>query len=170
MICSILSLSMAVAAQTKTITIKVAGNCEMCQSKIEQSALGAGATSAAWDADLKQLSITMEEKANSLDIEKAIAAAGYDTEHIKGDATAYSNLPHCCQYERTADYSDAKAACCSTSSDSSTCCKQDDKSLTCCKHDGNHSTCCTADMSCCSAATTHQGEACCKDGKCTHHK
>ena len=173
MLCTVLSISMTVAAQTKSITIKVAGNCDMCQNKIEQSALVAGAISAAWDADLQQLSITLDEKVNSVDIEKAIAAAGYDTEHIQGDTTAYSNLPHCCQYERTYNYADIKVGCCTTSGDATTCCKKDDQQATCCKHEGNNSTCykaddkgdcCKADKGCCSASTLH-GEACCNEGK-----
>ncbi len=177
-ICSILSFSLVSTAQTKSVTIKVAGNCEMCQNNIEQSALGAGATSASWNADLQQLSITIDEKANSIDVEKAIAAAGYDTENIQGDSTAYSNLPHCCQYERTTDYSSAKAECCTSYSDATTCCNHEDKDATCCKHDGNNSSCCKAenkdacckaDKSCCTAST-RQGEACCKEGKCMQHQ
>lgn len=160
-LCGFLSLAMGVTAQSKTISIKVAGNCEMCKSKIEKTALGKGAVKADWDTDTQLLTLIVDEKTSSIEIEKAIAAAGYDTEHIQGDATAYNNLPHCCQYERTADYDHAKAGCCKTDGDSATCCKHNDKSASCCapKADGSKADCCIEGKTCCGADMDHA--SCC---------
>ena len=84
-----------------TETVKVWGNCEMCQAKIEKAAKKAGATTAKWDVDSKILSVSYSPaKANMDKIEKAVAAVGYDTEHQTSTAAAYDNLPGCCQYDR----------------------------------------------------------------------
>lgn len=177
-LCGFLSLTIGLAAQSKTVTIKVAGSCEMCKTKIEKTALGTGAVNAAWDAETQLLSLTINEKTNTLDIEKAIAATGYDTEHIQGDATAYSNLPHCCQYERTAVYNEEKAGCCKSHGDSAACSNKDDMTTTCSKHndnkdasccaplaDGSKADCCKADKACCSSDKDH-ASCCGKDAKC----
>lgn len=156
--CGLLCLTLGVAAQSKTIIIKVAGNCEMCKSKIEKTALGAGAITAAWDSETQLLAISTDEKANSLDIEKAIAATGYDTEHIQGDATAYSNLPHCCQYDRVAAYDHAEAGCCESHADSAVSCTHDNMKADCCKHKENIA-------SCCAPLANGSKADCCKEGK-----
>jgi hypothetical protein len=39
-------------------------------------------------------------KTSSLDIQKSIAAVGYDTQDVKADDAAYKKLPKCCQYKR----------------------------------------------------------------------
>lgn len=84
-----------------TETVKVWGNCEMCQAKIEKAAKKAGATTARWDVDSKILSVSYNTaKANIDKIEKAVAAAGYDTEHQTSTVASYDNLPGCCQYDR----------------------------------------------------------------------
>lgn len=88
-------------AQAKKDKVKVYGNCEMCQSKIEKAAKAAGATTATWDVDSKVLAVNYSEKKTSLSkIEKAVAEAGYDTEHEVSTTEAYNKLPGCCQYDR----------------------------------------------------------------------
>lgn len=99
------NFSFAASAQTnqavKNDTVKVWGNCGMCQSKIEKAAKAAGATSAKWDEETHILSVSYNTKKATLDkIEKKVAAAGYDTEHAKADDAAYSTLPGCCKYDR----------------------------------------------------------------------
>jgi hypothetical protein len=37
-----------------------------------------------------------------MNIEKEIAAVGYDTQDVKATDDAYHKLPKCCQYEREA--------------------------------------------------------------------
>ena len=93
----------------KKETVKVYGNCEMCQSKIEKAAKDAGATVATWDVDKKILSVSYNPSKSSIQkIEKAVAASGYDTEHEVATTDAYNNLPGCCQYDRKGSGSDKK--------------------------------------------------------------
>lgn len=84
-----------------TSTFKVWGNCEMCQETIEGSVNVPGVVKSSWNKDTKIISVSYDEKKITLDqIEKKIAAAGYDNEKYKGDDAAYKALPECCQYDR----------------------------------------------------------------------
>jgi len=97
--------SVAATAQTKTETIKVAGNCGSCEKHIETAAKQAGASSAKWNKDSKVLTVSYDAAKTSSDaIQKKIAGAGYDTELYAGDDKAYKNLDECCQYDRKADH------------------------------------------------------------------
>ena len=88
-------------AKTKVETIKVWGNCEACQSKIEKAAKVEGVTNAVWNKETKILTLVYNPSAISIDdIQKKIAAVGYDTEKFKGDDKAYAKLPGCCKYDR----------------------------------------------------------------------
>ncbi len=82
--------------------IRVAGNCEMCQARIEKAALQhIGVFSASWDKDTKILQLGYDENTTSLEaVEKAIAKIGHDTQHHRAHEEAYKNLPGCCHYER----------------------------------------------------------------------
>ncbi len=87
-------------AQSKTETIKVSGNCGMCEKHIETAAKKAGAKQAKWDKKTKVLTVTFDEGKTSNDaIQKNVAAAGYDTEKYTGDEKAYKALDECCQYD-----------------------------------------------------------------------
>jgi mercuric ion binding protein len=93
--------SVALFAQTKTDTVKVWGNCDECKSKIEKAAIKAGAVSADWSDETYLLVVNYAaDKTSVLDIEKSIAAVGYDTQHVKAEDAAYKKLPKCCQYDR----------------------------------------------------------------------
>jgi mercuric ion binding protein len=83
-------------------TIEVNGVCDDCQKRIQKSAFKInGVKSAVWDADSHQLSLILnEEKCSLLDVKKAVAKAGYDSDEVKASEEAYNNLPHCCQYDR----------------------------------------------------------------------
>jgi len=88
------------SAQSKSETIKVSGNCSMCQKHIEAAARKAGAATAKWDKKTKMLAVSFDESKTSDDaIQKAVAAAGYDTEKYAGDEKAYQSLDECCQYD-----------------------------------------------------------------------
>jgi mercuric ion binding protein len=88
-------------AQTKTDTVKVWGNCEECKNKIEKAAKKAGAADANWSDETYLLVVNYNaSKTSALDIEKQIAAVGYDTQNVKADDAAYKKLPKCCQYDR----------------------------------------------------------------------
>ncbi|MBS2214063.1 hypothetical protein KEM09_21845, partial [Carboxylicivirga mesophila] len=81
------------AAQSKHAMVKVAGNCGMCQERIEEAALSVeGVTSAKWDKDTKMLHLNYGGKATVDAVEKAIATVGHDTEHHKADDEVYDNL------------------------------------------------------------------------------
>ncbi len=112
---SIFSINTATAQSTKTETIKVWGNCGMCQTKIEKAAKTAGAKTASWDADSKELKVTYAvKKTSSAKIQEAIANTGYDTQDFTAVKSAYDNLHGCCKYDRKADAdaSSAKAFSC----------------------------------------------------------
>ena len=100
-----ISASLTIVAQESTSpkieTVKVWGNCGMCQSKIEKAAIKSGATTAKWDEETKILSVSFTPSKSSIQkIEKAIAKVGYDTQNETAPISAYDNLPGCCQYER----------------------------------------------------------------------
>ncbi|MBK7882443.1 MAG: cation transporter [Chitinophagaceae bacterium] len=97
----LLYCSTSFAQAKKTEIIKVWGNCEMCTAKIEKAAKSAGAATAKWDEETKELSVSFtDKKTSSKKIQQAIAKAGYDTQDFTGDDKAYSKLPMCCQYDR----------------------------------------------------------------------
>lgn len=84
-----------------TSTFKVWGNCEMCKETIESSLKVDGISKADWNVDSKIMTVSYDEKKITLDqIQKNIAAVGYDNEKYKGDDKAYSELAGCCQYDR----------------------------------------------------------------------
>jgi len=88
-------------AQAKTDTVKVWGNCEECKDKIEKAAKKAGAMDANWSDETYMLVVNYNtDKTSTMDIEKSIAAVGYDTQDIKATDAAYKKLPKCCQYKR----------------------------------------------------------------------
>ncbi len=85
----------------KDISFGVRGNCTMCKSTIETAANAIdGVQKAIWNVDKKKIDVSFDNtKTNEITIHNAIAASGYDTEKVKGDLTAYNQLPECCQYE-----------------------------------------------------------------------
>ena len=89
------------AQSAKTDTISVNGNCGMCKKTIEKAAKGDGVSTAIWNKDTKKMLLTYDpSKTSADDVEKRIAASGYDTEKYKADDKAYSKLEKCCQYKR----------------------------------------------------------------------
>jgi len=104
------------AQDIKNETIKVWGNCGMCKTKIEKSALGAGAATADWNEESKQLVVSYAvNKSSGTKIQKAIAKSGYDTQDFTAEDKVYKKLHHCCQYERK-DATVAAGKCCASES------------------------------------------------------
>ena len=98
---SIFSSNTSTAQTSKTETIKVWGNCGMCKTTIEKAAKKAGAKTANWNEDSKELKVTYaENKTSSGKIQEAIAKSGYDTRDFTADNNAYDNLHGCCKYDR----------------------------------------------------------------------
>lgn len=91
----------ALPANATTASFQVWGNCGMCKKTIEKGAQAAGAVKADWNKDNDNITVVFDpEKTNVDAIHAGIAAAGYDTDKLKGDDEAYKKLPECCQYDR----------------------------------------------------------------------
>lgn len=87
------------AAATKTESLKVSGNCGMCEERIETAAKVDGVTKADWDKTTRILTLVYNPAVvKSDDIQKKIAAVGHDTEKYKADTKIYNGLPGCCKY------------------------------------------------------------------------
>ncbi|MDO8929238.1 MAG: hypothetical protein Q7W54_09650, partial [Bacteroidota bacterium] len=85
----------------KTEIIKVWGECGMCQTSIEKAAKVDGVSKVSWDKNTKILTLIYNpSKVKSDDIQKKIAAVGYDTEKYKADDKVYAKLNDCCKYKR----------------------------------------------------------------------
>ncbi len=98
---AIFAFSFITSAQSKSDTLMVLGNCGMCKSNIETAATKAGATSADWNKETKVLVVNYDmAKTTNLNIQKSIAAAGYDTPSMKAADADYFKLEKCCQYDR----------------------------------------------------------------------
>lgn len=83
-------------------TTEVNGNCEQCQKRIQKAAYSIpGVKSASWSVETHQLTVIInEEKCSILEVKKAIAKVGHDTDSVKSTKEDYDNLHSCCQYER----------------------------------------------------------------------
>lgn len=82
--------------------VEVNGNCDQCKKRIEKAAYSvSGVKSAVWHVDDHKLHLMLnEEKVTVLDVQKAIAKAGHDSDEVKATDADYENLHHCCLYER----------------------------------------------------------------------
>ena len=82
--------------------IEVNGNCEQCKKRIETASYSVkGVKSAVWDIESHELVLILnEEKCSILDVKKAIAKVGHDTDDVKATDSDYEKLHSCCQYER----------------------------------------------------------------------
>ena len=86
---------------TTDISFGVRGNCGMCKSTIEKAVNDVeGIAKATWNKDKKNIAISFDaSKTDAMEIHKAIADCGYDTEKMKGNEEAYNGLPGCCKYD-----------------------------------------------------------------------
>lgn len=87
---------------TKTETIKVYGNCEMCKENIEGALKKKdGVIKKDWSPKSKMLTVTYDPSKISLtQIKQKMADAGYDTDEIQAKDETYNKLHKCCQYNR----------------------------------------------------------------------
>lgn len=90
------------ASAADTQKFKVAGNCGMCETRIENAAKSVeGVSSADWDKETKMIEVTFDSSKTDLHkIHEAIAKVGHDTEMHKASDEVYDKLPGCCKYER----------------------------------------------------------------------
>ena len=84
-------------------TFGVRGNCGMCKKTIEIAANSVeGVSKANWNKDKKMMMVSFDSsKTNEMEIQKAVAASGYDTEKVEGNKEAYDGLPGCCKYDHS---------------------------------------------------------------------
>lgn len=79
--------------------IRIEGLCEMCKTRIENTAREVrNVAAASWDAETKLLTIGYTNPVNLDDLKKAIAKAGHDTDKFKASDDVYNSLPQCCRY------------------------------------------------------------------------
>lgn len=105
---TIMALSMTSAFGQKiknatTETVKIYGNCGMCEKTIENAGTSKKIASVDWDKNTKMATLTFDAKKTSKDeILKKIALAGYDSDSFLAPDDVYNNLHGCCQYDREA--------------------------------------------------------------------
>lgn len=93
--------SQAQIKNAKTTTVKVYGNCGMCETAIEKAANKSKTSKADWNEETKMATITYDSKKTNADaVLKNIALAGYDNETFLAPDAAYNKLPGCCKYDR----------------------------------------------------------------------
>ena len=94
--------SLTLIAGNNTEKFKVAGNCGMCETRIEKAAKSVdGVSEADWNKDTKLLEVTFDtDQTDVLAIHKAVAEVGHDTEKSAAADEVYDELPGCCKYER----------------------------------------------------------------------
>ncbi len=86
----------------KTETVKVFGNCGMCEKNIENAASENRVSTADWNEETKMATITYNSEKTTLDaVLKNIALAGYDNQNFLAPDDVYNKLTACCKYERT---------------------------------------------------------------------
>ena len=96
-------VSSAQIKNSKTESVKIYGNCGMCEAKIEKAGSLNNIASVDWNADTKMAVLTYDPKITNPDeILKHIALAGYDSDKFLAPDDTYSKLAGCCQYDREA--------------------------------------------------------------------
>ncbi|MGZ3864482.1 MAG: heavy-metal-associated domain-containing protein [Bacteroidia bacterium] len=83
----------------KTLTLKVAGNCEQCKNRIENASDIKGVKVAEWDSKTQMLKVTYRpDKVTEEQIKQAVLSSGHDVEGAKAPDAAYDKLPDCCKF------------------------------------------------------------------------
>jgi copper chaperone CopZ len=95
------SASQAQIKNAKTETMKVYGNCDMCETTIEKAGSKTGLYKTDWNVDTKMATITYDsKKTNANAVLKSIALSGYDNINYLAPDDAYAKLPGRCKYDR----------------------------------------------------------------------
>ena len=92
--------------KNKKVEVGVSGACDMCEKRIEKAAYSVkGVKSAEWHADHQDLHLIIDEtKCKVIDVEKAIAKAGHDTQDVKATDAEYDKVHGCCKYRTDATH------------------------------------------------------------------
>ncbi|RDY58607.1 DUF3347 domain-containing protein [Flagellimonas nanhaiensis] len=84
----------------KTLSAKIHGNCEKCESTIENAGDIKDQSDVDWNKETKMAMISFDSLKTSIDeILKRIALAGYNNDIFLAPTDTYSRLPGCCQYK-----------------------------------------------------------------------
>lgn len=87
----------------KTESVKIYGNCGMCETKIEKAGNIKKIANVDWNQETQMATLTYDAtKTNRDEILKRIALVGYDSDKFLAPDEVYNNLHGCCQYERVA--------------------------------------------------------------------
>lgn len=82
-----------------TDSIKVYGNCDMCEERIEDAIDIVGVRAGNWNMETKMLTIIYSPaKITIEEIHQMCANIGHGTSMIKATEEAYNELHHCCKY------------------------------------------------------------------------
>ena len=85
----------------KTESVKIYGNCGMCETTIEKAGNLKKIAKVDWNVDTKMATLTYDSKKINQDaILKRIALSGYDSDKFLAPDDVYAKLPGCCQYDR----------------------------------------------------------------------
>ncbi|WP_418499187.1 heavy-metal-associated domain-containing protein [Flagellimonas sp.] len=86
--------------KNKSVSFEVKGNCGMCKSRIEKTAIKMkGVKFASWDTETKKFTAVIDERKCSIsDIQQRIAEVGHDSDGYTAPEEVYDNLPECCKY------------------------------------------------------------------------
>jgi copper chaperone CopZ len=94
----------------KTESVKIYGNCGMCETTIEKAGNVKKVAQVDWNKDTKMATLTYDpSKTNQDEILKHIALAGYDSDQFLAPDDVYAKLPECCQYDRVKKSETVKA-------------------------------------------------------------
>lgn len=93
--------SSAQIKNAKTETIKVYGNCGMCETTIEKAGSKSNFYKTDWNVDTKMASITYDsKKISATAVMKSITLSGYDNDNFLAPDDVYNKLHECCKYDR----------------------------------------------------------------------
>ena len=103
-ICVLLSTtSNAQIKNAKTESVKIYGNCGMCETNIEKAGNIKKIANVDWNQETQMATLTYDAtKTNQDEILKRIALVGYDSDKFLAPDDVYNNLHGCCQYDRVA--------------------------------------------------------------------
>ena len=85
----------------KTENLKIYGNCEVCETNIENAGNSKNIVSLDYDRQSEIAVVTYDStKTDTDDILKRVALAGYDNEKYYAPDETYAQLGECCRYKR----------------------------------------------------------------------
>jgi copper chaperone CopZ len=83
------------------IRFEVDGVCGMCETRIEKALLETpGVWAAEWDVESHEVFVVYKpKKVSEMDLHRAVAEVGHDTQKVKAKSDDYNALNGCCKYK-----------------------------------------------------------------------